>query len=193
VIDPKHVSAVIVTRGDVDLEPILATLPYDEVIVWDNSRKDWDARTYGRYLALQQVSNEVVYCQDDDLIFTCHDELLAAFTPGHIAVNMPSPWFEECGYDQAECWLPSGGSVMERDLPWPALDRYLEHWPRDEFFLGYCDFVFGMLTPGLRLDLGFDIRPEASNSGRISTVPGSDARKMEIMRRAAELRVGVAA
>ena len=39
-LDPAEVTACLVTRGDVDMQPILETLlPYNEVIVWDNSER----------------------------------------------------------------------------------------------------------------------------------------------------------
>jgi hypothetical protein len=34
---PDHVSAVIITKGNVDLTPVLDSLIFDDVVVWDNS------------------------------------------------------------------------------------------------------------------------------------------------------------
>ena len=55
---------MLVTRGDVDLEPILATLPYEDVVVWNNAERPFDAKTYGRFCAIEEAKNEVVYFQD---------------------------------------------------------------------------------------------------------------------------------
>lgn len=162
-------------------------MPYRDVVVWDNSERV-DAKTFGRYLALSEVSNDVVYFQDDDVLFTEHDALLAAYEPGRVTTNMPSPWFEECRYDEVGCLLVGAGALVPRGLPWEAFSRYLARWPCDDLFLDYCDFVHGILTPGRRLDLGYEVLPHASAPGRISTRPGADAKKWSVMNRALELR-----
>ncbi len=84
-----NVSAVIVTRGDVDLQPVLDSLPGEwETIVWVNSgplalintpgtyskwltereRELPDLSVYGRYAAIEWASNDMIYVQDDDVI-----------------------------------------------------------------------------------------------------------------------------
>lgn len=81
------VSAIIVTRGDVDLVPIVASLPEEwELLVWDNGcatlRIDkpgtsgdhfalvpvGDVSVYGRYAAIEHAAGDVIYVQDDDVI-----------------------------------------------------------------------------------------------------------------------------
>ncbi len=90
------VSAVIVTRGNVDLRPVLDSLPQQwEQVVWNNSggevgasvsvRRDPrkhervpgvlsiqevgpDLAVYGRYAAIQHASHDLIYVQDDDCI-----------------------------------------------------------------------------------------------------------------------------
>lgn len=89
--EPGNVTAIIVTRGNVPLEPVLKSLPERwEKIVWDNSSIQTvappytlvpntlcvgprasgavDASVHGRYLAIQYASNELIYVQDDDVI-----------------------------------------------------------------------------------------------------------------------------
>ena len=83
-----NVSAVIVTRGNVDLAPIWESLPAEwEKIEWNNGRgrvRRWpgivdemrgfweedvvDLSVYGRYAAIAYASHEVIYVQDDDCI-----------------------------------------------------------------------------------------------------------------------------
>lgn len=77
-----NVSACLVTRGDVDMQPILDSLPADwEVIVWDNghgcvySRESYfafadapDLAVYGRYAAIRHASHDLIYVADDDVI-----------------------------------------------------------------------------------------------------------------------------
>jgi hypothetical protein len=181
------VSAVIVTRGDVDLTPILNTLPYQDVVVW-NDRERGSYGCYGRYLAAAECNNDIVYYQDDDLVFTAHDELLAAYQTGRITCNMPSPWYERTGYDRLDCHLVGAGALVPRDLPWQAFTRYLDRWPQDQLFLDYCDQISGILNPGHRVDLGYRILPHAEAPGRICTTPGQAERKALVQQRALALR-----
>lgn len=185
--NPSDVTAIIVTRGDCDLDPILETLPYDEVIVWDD-RERGSQGCYGRYLASLEASNDLIYYQDDDLLFTEHVELLAQYEPGLMTVNMPSPWYENCGYDKLRQGLVGAGSIMDRLLPWAALDRYANLFPKDELFLSYCDVVVGMLTPHKRVDLGYQVLPNASEPGRIYTAPGAAHQKLTMQHRVMEMR-----
>lgn len=189
-IDHSEVTAIVVTRGDVDLDPILETLPFDDLIIWDNSERGEDAKCHGRYLAAEEALHDVVYFQDDDLIFRNVDALLAAYEPGRITCNMPSPWYERTNYDTLGCGLVGAGSLVPRGLWQTAFDRYLEHYPKDDLFLTYCDQVFGILTPYERLDLGYEILDYALAPGRICTSDGAHEAKTLIQGRAVALRDG---
>lgn len=182
-----EVSAVIVTRGNVDLTPILETLPYSDLVIWDD-RERGSKGCYGRYLVMAEAKHDVIYFQDDDIIFTAHDELLSVYEPEQITSNMPSPWWERTFYDRLDCQLVGAGSLVPRDLPQQAFERYLAHWPEDDLFLDYCDMVNGILNPGTRYDFGYEILPHASDPGRIYTTPGAGIRKATVERRALALR-----
>ena len=80
-------TAIIVTRGDVALQPIIDTLPYSNIVIWDNSTRPYDAGVFGRYLAISEATRPVVFVQDDDCIVHCHAELLAAYEPGVVVGN----------------------------------------------------------------------------------------------------------
>lgn len=188
----SEVSAVIVTRGDVDLEPILASLPYPDVVIWNDLERG-SKGVYGRYLASRETVHDVIFFQDDDVLFTAHDELLAAYEPGRITGNMPSPWYEAMEYDKLGMVLVGAGSLVPRDLPWPAFERYLALWPEDELFLDYCDFVNAKLSPGLRLDLGYEALPHCVAPGRINTRPNSHLRRHEMLQRVFHLSRAAAA
>lgn len=76
-ISPADVSAVIVTRGDVDLTAIRnSLLDFDETLVWNNSERE-DLICYGRYRGALETRNEWVYVQDDDALVS-HPALLRA-------------------------------------------------------------------------------------------------------------------
>ena len=173
----EEVTAIIVTRGDVDLEPILETLPYPRVIVWDNSKREWDAKCYGRYLAAEEAETEYVYWQDDDLIFRNHDALLAAWEPDKLVVNMPSPWYESMEYNTLGQALVGAGSLCPKGYWRRAFDRYRAHFTQDEIFLNYCDFVFGRLVPFTRHDFDYEPFEYADAAGRIYNHPESRLRR----------------
>jgi hypothetical protein len=190
VITSGDVSAVIVTRGDVDLAPIVEALPAEyELVLWDD-RERGSQGCYGRYLAVEETTRPVVYFQDDDLIFTAHSRLQALYQPerARMVVNMPSPWYEVCGYDRLGQALVGAGSLVPRELPFAALRFYLDRWPADDLFRDYCDVVVGMLTPHERVDLGYQVLPYASAPGRIYTTPGASARKAQMQERVLALR-----
>lgn len=183
------VSAVLVTRGDVDLQPILDLIPFDDVVIWNNSERE-DMKTYGRHLAEAECKHDVIYHQDDDILFHDFDGLLAAYRPGRITANMPSPWYEDVGYEQKRQVMLGGGSLIDRGLARKAFDKYLAEYPFDDDFITYCDCIVGALTPSFRVDLGFEVLPQATWPNRMSTTPGCWDRKHMMDRRAFALRDG---
>lgn len=175
------------TRGDCNLTPILDTLPYDDIVVYDNSLEP-DLKTFGRYTAIRRAKHPIIYSQDDDIILTAHDELLNLYEPGLLIANMPSPWYERTGYDTIRQAFLGAGSLFHRDLLFPAIDRYLADWPADLIFHQYVDVITGLLTPHKRYDLGYTILPNASEPGRLCTTPGGQERKHEMQKRAMTIR-----
>ncbi len=187
----SDVSAVIVTRGDHPeaIGEILDSLPYEDVVIWDNSKREKDEKCLGRYLGMIFTRNELIYLQDDDILFTAHEQLLEAHQPGRITANMPSPWYERTGYDREESVQVGAGSLMERSMPSKAFAQYLSLWPEDDLFLTYCDDICGILLPSLRVDLGYTILPHADDPGRICTTEGCWERRATVAGRALALRV----
>lgn len=114
------VSAIIVTRGDVDLSEILASIPPEwERIVWNNghrkvtvsnSQETWwsramgkapapstshiqaDLAVMGRYEAIKYALWDVVYVQDDDVLLSTDDmrEMVRTFD------EHSAPWCWRC-------------------------------------------------------------------------------------------------
>jgi len=165
VISANGVSAILVTRGDVDLGPILSTLPFDDVIVWDNSIRE-DLGVYGRYAASAEAKHEVIYTQDDDVLVPCINQLLAAYEPEVLTINHPSEWPLDIP------WNGKGG-IYDRDLPTTAFERYLARYPFDRYFTHHvCDGVFGLLTKVKTIDGGHQNLPQAYREGRVSTTDG---------------------
>jgi hypothetical protein len=190
-IDVRDVTACLVTRGDVDLEPILATLPYPNVLVWDGSKRDSD-EAYGmfvRWLCVAEAETDVVYVQDDDCVFSRHDELVAAYRPGTI-VSTYGHGVNADGLD--DFVLMHGGAILDRAIAPAALERYdSAGFPRDEAFYRYCDLIVGGLTPFEYAELPFAIDYGiAARPNRMAHMDGARELKHSIARRVRAVRSG---
>lgn len=158
-------TAVIVTRGDVDLTPILESFPKDwPVAVWDNSVRD-DLKVYGHFEALAEVETEYVYMQDDDAICPAADLLYAWDEKRHgdlILLNEA---------DGETPWI-SWGAIFRKELPAAAISRYVGAYGWSDDVLLWCDMIFSTLTPWLNIDLGRVSLPHASAPNRMWMQPG---------------------
>ena len=158
-----NVSAIIVTRGDVDLDQILASLPDEwEVLVWDNgdgSLMIWrdgeqiddidvsDVGVYGRYAAISYASHDVIYVQDDDCVLASPANVVAAYQPGTVTFNMPYA-FRDSGVDSV---MVGFGAVFDRGLPNKAFGKFSLVYKDgivvvNPLFQRTCDMVFTTLT-----------------------------------------------
>jgi hypothetical protein len=194
------VSAIVVTRGDVPLEPILATFRevdrIDDVVVWDNSKAPGDLMTWGRhYAARYGARHPVIYSQDDDLVHTPDNinRILDAYRPDTLTGCMWPEWSAGArrqgianGYD--DLVFPGSGSVYDYHTAHKAARAYLEHYPYDDFFRLWCDAIIGVLAPTVRLDIRFDTLPAAHGPGRMATLPKAKELKREAIERARRIR-----
>jgi hypothetical protein len=150
--DAADVTAVIVTRGDCDLRPILATLIFDNLCIWNN-QVAVDFGAYGRYVAIRDhVHTDVVYTQDDDCVVSEEDQLrlLDAYEPGTLTALMPPERI-----DYSDTVLIGWGSVFDRSMPEAAFQRWLDaghEMESREFRVVGADFIFPILSPWKRLD-----------------------------------------
>ena len=187
---PSDVAAVLVTRGDVDLTPIIDTLPYDDVVIWDNSRRPTDLVVYGRYAAIQETDAPYVYVQDDDCLVRCHSQLLANAQAGAIVANMP----EERWQHYKRSALLGWGALFERHLPFRAFERFKTSLSYDEaFFLRECDLIFAALTPCLKHDFGMEHLPHAHDLHRLYRQPGHSERRAALVEDLRKLQRPIAA
>jgi hypothetical protein len=141
-IDAADVSCVIVTRGNVDLSEIRESLPFEDVVVWDNSERD--EKVFGRYCGAERVKHEVIAVQDDDAIIEDWPAILAEYRPGVITCNMGAA--HRAVYEPTGLALVGFGAVFDRSLIRPTLDRYCQRFPKDELFMRECDRVFTALN-----------------------------------------------
>ncbi len=179
------VSACLVTRGDVDLSGIIASLPYDDVIVWDNSQRA-NLRTSGRYAAFAEARHDVIYVQDDDHILHDHGGLLRAYEPGVITANMSQGWIDAHGYQ--DCAMVGKGAIMDRDLPAPAIDRYLARFRDGIIFRLWADVVVTILNPVRHVDLETEELPWGYAGNRMNRRPGFRREKRLMLARARQIR-----
>lgn len=130
-ISPDSISAVLVTRGDVDLEPVLSSLScFNDIIVWDNSQRE-DLQCYGRFAGIAEAKHEHIYVQDDDLIIDAL-ALLEHYDGEGIVANKPP---------EEEWRFIGGGAFFSRTLP--DFRRYLEaHGDDMADFHRVADVVF---------------------------------------------------
>ncbi len=172
---PDEVTACLVTRGNINLRPILDGLIFKNVIVWDNSRSP-NCRTFGRYAAMIGSATDVVYVQDDDLVLPAESQraLLAMYEPGCIVANVPD-------WKQMLTFL-GYGSVMGRALAGAALAPYLNDYLHEEGFqMVGCDVLVSLRNTVVEASVPFELRPEALGPGRASGHPRHEEWKRQYM------------
>lgn len=164
-----QVTAVITTRGDVDLSPVLDSLKPvfgPRIVVWNNAEREWDMKVYGYFAALSEVITPYVFTQADDAIVDAQ-ALLDAWTPDdadRILLNVA---------DGDTPWISFGG-VFRKDLPDLPLARYMDTYADgmlNEDILLWCEVIFCELTPWRNVDLGKRDLPHQANSNRMEHQP----------------------
>lgn len=139
------VSACLVTRGDVDISTIVNSLPFDDVVIWNNAEREEDLACYGRFAAIAEAKHDIIYVQDDDLMVPI-PALLKAWDndKGVLANNRLEQEWRYLG-----C-----GALFHRDLV--NFDTYLERHGDDmELFYRVADIAFAYQHPYRRVWLGY--------------------------------------
>lgn len=207
------VTACLVTRGDVDMGPVVKSIPRDwEILVWDNGAGKLirvsgrtrsvledvaDLKVYGRYAATEFAGHETIYVQDDDVIV---DDLwgLADWwwsnepeRDGAVACNMP-PEFRHSFYEEHA--LVGFGAMFHRNTLWEAIVRFNKSpVTRDlpyETFLRTCDIAFTALTPRTLVDWPKHDREMASDPSRVWTTAGHQQEREKVLAMALEVARG---
>jgi len=201
----SDISAVLVTKGDVDLSPILESLPFDDIVVWDNSKRKLDVKVYGRYLGIAEAKHEWIYVQDDDCVVPVREFIERAekgagplspicdnrMTQEEIACNIPSPGHRRA-YAPLGISLVGWGALFHRNLRF-CFDRYFGVLPFDDLFYRECDRVFTALNPFFELDLPIRRLEYESNSDRMWKQPGHGDDLRKILHRIAAVKASTSA
>lgn len=190
---PDQVTACLVTRGDVDMVPIIDSLIFRNVVVWNNAeREDW--KCAGRYKAAELAPTDVVYFQDDDVIVprSTQRALVRAYKAGVMVANWGHGENPD-GYEDLP--LVCGGAIVDVGLPLDAMWFYEQHHALDEDFMYEADFVVGVLYERFEhLHLPFNINMDiAQHPSRLCNQPWQRDLKLAMTNRAREIRDQVAA
>lgn len=190
-----EVSAVIVTRGNVDLTPVVDSLIFDDYVIWNNAWEPKDQMTYGRALAVYRTKYPVIYSQDDDIIHSRENQfrIISEYEPEVLTGCMWGEWSDGAkaqgiagGYD--DLVFAGSGSVYDSNVPINAVARYLEHFPLDDFFRLWADTIIGILAPTKQLDIRFESLPCAESDDRMCNLEDAVKLKTEAIRRARQVR-----
>jgi hypothetical protein len=155
------ISAVIVTRGDVDLGPVLSSIDADEVIIRRGHDGIWE-----RWEAAQSAKHHVIYTQDDDAVVD-FPAVIQEYDPERVTCNMPLD--RRPGYPDAIA-LVGWGCVFDR----PALEaftRYRKYFPNDHLFRREADRVFTGLNRLKLIEIPFEHLPIAFERQRMGAQP----------------------
>lgn len=161
-IRPSGITAVIVTRGNVDLKPIensLYSTKFDSVHIYDNSQLI-NFRVLSRYLLGQIFGTEYIYVQDDDCIVDLEHYPWDQVSPSHILCNMPAVYRPNY---PGSIQLVGFGSIFHRSLIRPTFERYLKHYSLDDITLLEADRIFTGLNPTKLVDVPIIHLPHATS------------------------------
>jgi hypothetical protein len=173
-----NVSAIIVTRGDVDLSPCLSSIDADEVIIRRGHGGVWE-----RWEAAISAKHDVVYVQDDDCVVDFAG-VIAAYDERDVACNMLASHRSDYLDGIA---LVGWGCVFHKDML-NAFGHYLMRFPEDEIFRREADRVFTGLNPVKLIDLGVHHLRQAFGADRMGREARHGDDLKEIRRRIATVR-----
>lgn len=163
---------------------------FDELIVYDNSVRE-DVGVYGRYIATREVSNDLVYVQDDDCVVSDPEVIVAELLhrphgARHVCCNMPPEFRHDFYVDHA---LVGFGACFERTVPDNCFSKFgqlhREVVPQD-FFNRTCDIVVTGLSRRTLVDVPYENLPWASSDNRMWKQPThveERARMLELVKK----------
>ncbi len=185
-LDCSKVSAVIVTKGDKDLTPIIESLPFTDIFIWDNSAFQ-DRKIYGRYIGATLAKNDIIYVQDDDCLVGALS-LLDHYEEDKLICNIPMDRRAE--YEGTGLSLVGWGALFHRKLI-HSFHKYWDKFPIDELFLRECDRVFTALNQFRQVNVGMQHLPYAFGLDRMGKEKRHRQDFIEIRRRIALVKESV--
>lgn len=212
-----NVTAVIVTRGDVDLVDIFASIwdaGINEIVVWDNSGQlvseipsikivgGYDYMVMGRYAAIEHATHDYIYVQDDDCIIPgpgiqqiVHPFVhKARFSHQALVANMPRDFRHDFYSDHC---LVGFGACFHRSLPAKVFDHFYYApdvdvaYAESSLMLRCCDIVFTGLVERVFVDVPYKNQPWAYDDGRMWRQPAHIDERMRMRELMQKVREGV--
>lgn len=162
-LSPRSVSAVIPTRGNVDVGPIWNRLrQYSEIgevrfVIGDTP--------FNRYKAMLESNAEILFTQDDDCV-TDLGPLFEAYDPA-VIVNAMTP--EHAAQYRGPQTLIGFGAIFHRELVRFAFERWT--WKRDDLFYRESDRIFPTVNRHETVFPEIEILPHASDADRLWKQP----------------------
>jgi hypothetical protein len=162
-------SAVIVTRGNVDLGPVLDPIVplADEIVIRRGHGGVWE-----RWEAILAAKHELVYTQDDDAVVDLEAFKVWPNCLEVITCNMPADRRAE--YQDGTA-LVGWGAFVPKAVALAALIRYRQHFDTDALFRREADRVVTGLSRLELVDVPFKHLPWANGAGRMCAAAGDPA------------------
>jgi hypothetical protein len=161
---PSQITAVLVTRGDVDLTLIRSSLwPFRDVLIYNNSL-NLDYKVFSRYLAAQMARTDYVYVQDDDCIIDLPHYPWDQVSSSHILCNMPQGHRKNY---MGRVQLVGFGAVFPKALIRPTFTEYNLHFGQNELLYMECDRYFTARNKCVLTDVEVTHLPWAESADRL--------------------------
>ncbi len=178
----NHISACLVTRGDVPMDTLLNSLPFDDVVVWDNAVSA-DRGCYGRFAAVEYAKNEWIYVQDDDLLVP-----IPALVKEHRRHRLANQEGVVANVRTEEEYRFLGcGAIFHRDWVAAAFKRYWDAYGYTDDNRLDCDTIFLYQNPYLRHWLGYLDFPWQTAPNSLYLQPGRYEQRDAVRARCAAL------
>lgn len=164
--NPANITAVVVTKGGQPLSEIRESLKaFGELLIWDNSFEA-DCKVFGRYMAAQRATNDVIYVQDDDCVVDA-EAICRRYERGVVTCNWPEPHRSvNANLYRGGIALVGWGAVFHKSAL-DVFDTFREMWDFDELFLRECDRVFTALNRTKLIEVPLHHLPTAEAQDRM--------------------------
>jgi hypothetical protein len=139
----------------------------DEIIVRDNAADN--LISYGRYVAMREARNPIIYFQDDDCIIGNLQKLYDEFCNYHGQVFVNGMKAERMQFYNGPDSMCGWGAFLYKDWVW-VLDLYIQKYGIDYVLMREADRIFTMLMRVPRRTIVADVKdfPSAMSPDALS-------------------------
>ena len=151
-------SAVIPTKGDVDLTHIIKSIK--DAGIKDVVIADYGQKVYNRFLGVKNAKHNIIYTQDDDCIVDVKG-VIDSYIAGIVVNNMP---IDRRSFYNEDITLIGWGAIFDKNLV-----NVLDGWEHDDLFMTECDRIFTALNKHKEILVDFKSLDYASDTSRLSS------------------------